>query len=232
MPGPPCLAAAARRGADHGACLPQTIVVGSAFRRHQRQLDLVSRVSLLSELTRGEQETVADGLQPELFEVCECGLWEEKGAAALPLTRFLSPRAVARLQSGTVIIRQGEAGHKVYLVQEGEVAVAKRVTPSHPPRHLLSLGPGHYFGEVCVPSLVPRWERGPTPDPSSADCAAQLAAAASVSYGDSGHGVPVDGPQDLRARGGADAAGAAAGHGQVQGGGWAAGVGAERGDGG
>lgn len=52
-----------------GAMRGQTIAVGSAFRRQQRQLDLVSRVSLLSELTRAEQEVVSDGLQPELFEV-------------------------------------------------------------------------------------------------------------------------------------------------------------------
>jgi Cyclic nucleotide-binding domain len=69
------------------------------------------------------------------------------GAALEHLAGRLVP---IRHPAGAEIVRAGEAGHRFYLIVEGEVEVA---ADDRPPS---SLGPGDYFGEIALLRDVPR----------------------------------------------------------------------------
>jgi hypothetical protein len=61
-------------------------------------------------------------------------------------------RALVRIEAptGTVVIREGEAGDRFYLIEDGEVEVTKAG------RVLSRLGPGDFFGEIALLRDVPR----------------------------------------------------------------------------
>jgi voltage-gated potassium channel len=79
--------------------------------------------------------------------------------ARIPLFSGLSKaerRAVAQLadeiavEAGVRLVREGEYGYEVFAIEDGRVEV------THQGRCLADLGPGDFFGELAVMSLLPR----------------------------------------------------------------------------
>jgi MFS family permease len=63
------------------------------------------------------------------------------------LARALGPETAS---TGDVIIRQGDAGDRVYFIETGSVEVTRDG------RHIAHLGPGEVFGEIALLRAVPR----------------------------------------------------------------------------
>ncbi len=73
--------------------------------------------------------------------------------ASLPapaLTRLLTGVVPIEVASGTVVIREGEAGDHYYLVERGDLLVTVNGHRVH------TLGPGEAFGEIALIRDVPR----------------------------------------------------------------------------
>jgi MFS family permease len=73
--------------------------------------------------------------------------------APLPGTALehLATRLVPlRLEPGAVVVREGEAGDRFYLIAEGELDVSTDSTP------ISALGAGNYFGEIALLRDLPR----------------------------------------------------------------------------
>ena len=69
------------------------------------------------------------------------------GAALEHIAGRLSP---LRIDPGTVVVREGDAGDRFYVIVEGEVEVTADGKP------VSTLGPGGYFGEIALLKDVPR----------------------------------------------------------------------------
>jgi CRP-like cAMP-binding protein len=68
------------------------------------------------------------------------------------LTMLGENGAVADFAPGDVIVREGDAGHSLFIIVEGNVEVSK-----HPHDVVLArLHAGTFFGEMCVVDPVPR----------------------------------------------------------------------------
>ncbi len=68
------------------------------------------------------------------------------------LARLVRPRLYA---ANEVIIRQGDHGDELFILQDGEVAVTLE-TPGEPPHEVARLGPRSFFGEMSLLTGEPR----------------------------------------------------------------------------
>ena len=111
-----------------GLLLPAIVVlvggrirsVDGAAKVPERELELLRSLDLFAPLSAQTLEDVA---------------WRLVPASATP---------------GEVVIREGDAGDRFYVVEDGEVAVSRDGRP------LTTLGPGTYFGEIALLHDVPR----------------------------------------------------------------------------
>ncbi|HXG75228.1 MAG TPA: cyclic nucleotide-binding domain-containing protein, partial [Gaiellaceae bacterium] len=67
-----------------------------------------------------------------------------------PLEHLAARLVPLRLEAGSVIVRQGDAGDRFYVIAEGEVEVSVDGAV------VSTLGPGGYFGEIALIRDVPR----------------------------------------------------------------------------
>ncbi len=83
----------------------------------------------------------------------------------VPLFNGLSDEQLQRLvaiseeeifNAGDVIVQQGAAGNKLYVIADGQVEVRVRSAPGQPERSELFLGRGQIFGEMALLDEGPR----------------------------------------------------------------------------
>lgn len=104
----------------------KSITVGSVQQRYERQIEFLRNVKILSEMSE-----------------------EERREAAAALTR-------RQFNTGQVIVRQGDRGNDFYIVETGEVVCTQQESPDRPPREVLRLLDGDYFGEIALLTNRPR----------------------------------------------------------------------------
>jgi len=74
----------------------------------------------------------------------------------LPALELLADEGTVRMfASGETIVREGEAGHSLFILVLGDVEVVKGQDTPHPVL-LARLHVGTFFGEMCVVDPVPR----------------------------------------------------------------------------
>jgi CRP/FNR family transcriptional regulator, cyclic AMP receptor protein len=72
---------------------------------------------------------------------------------------FLEHAERITVPAGAVIAREGEANHCMFLIEAGQVRIIKNFdTPDA--IQLASLGPGDFFGEMCIVDTLPRCATG------------------------------------------------------------------------
>jgi CRP/FNR family transcriptional regulator, cyclic AMP receptor protein len=72
---------------------------------------------------------------------------------------FLEHARRTAVPDGAVIAREGEANHCMYLIETGQVCIVKNFET--PDEVLLALlGPGEFFGEMCILEPLPRCASG------------------------------------------------------------------------
>jgi CRP-like cAMP-binding protein len=59
-----------------------------------------------------------------------------------------------QVPAGTVLFREGEAGHEMYVVHSGRVELTRRVGADE--RHVAFVPPGEFFGEMAIVNQRPR----------------------------------------------------------------------------
>jgi small-conductance mechanosensitive channel/CRP-like cAMP-binding protein len=73
------------------------------------------------------------------------------GALSDEQRRSLAQKTSLRLYApGEALVRQGEPGEEMFIVQEGEVVVVREHGPSAEETELARLGPGKFFGEMAL----------------------------------------------------------------------------------
>jgi len=55
---------------------------------------------------------------------------------------------------GTILFREGDEGHEMFVIRTGQVAISKRVRDVE--KQLSTLGPGEFFGEMSLLTKKPR----------------------------------------------------------------------------
>jgi CRP-like cAMP-binding protein len=71
------------------------------------------------------------------------------------LKLLLEDAESAVVPAGDVIAQEGDENDRVYLIEAGEVSILKNFT-SPKPVLLATLGPGDFFGEMCILETLPR----------------------------------------------------------------------------
>ncbi len=60
-----------------------------------------------------------------------------------------------KTSAGSVIVREGDVGNRFFLIGQGSVRVCKRFGEPNEVE-LARLGPGDFFGEMCILETLPR----------------------------------------------------------------------------
>ncbi len=61
-----------------------------------------------------------------------------------------------RFATGAEIVREGEPGRRMYLIESGSAEVVKAGGPREPAQRIGTLGPGDCFGEMALVDIQPR----------------------------------------------------------------------------
>lgn len=96
------------------------IVRDAASKRRERYEEFLKNVPILSTMEAYERMQMCDALQNET------------------------------VPAGTEIVKQGEAGTKFYILEEGEATCMKVYAPGSPPQEVLKYKVGDYFGELAL----------------------------------------------------------------------------------
>ncbi|NXD41645.1 KAP0 kinase, partial [Copsychus sechellarum] len=107
------------------ASTPQNLA-GNTLRKRNMYEKFLSKVSILESLDKWERLTVADALEPVLFE------------------------------DGQKIVVQGEPGDEFFIILEGTAAVLQRRSENEEFVEVGRLGPSDYFGEIALLMNRPR----------------------------------------------------------------------------
>ncbi|NXM81460.1 KAP0 kinase, partial [Oenanthe oenanthe] len=107
------------------ASIPQNLP-GNTLRKRNMYEKFLSKVSILESLDKWERLTVADALEPVLFE------------------------------DGQKIVVQGEPGDEFFIILEGTAAVLQRRSENEEFVEVGRLGPSDYFGEIALLMNRPR----------------------------------------------------------------------------
>ncbi|NXC83856.1 KAP0 kinase, partial [Cercotrichas coryphoeus] len=107
------------------ASIPQSLA-GNTLRKRNMYEKFLSKVSILESLDKWERLTVADALEPVLFE------------------------------DGQKIVVQGEPGDEFFIILEGTAAVLQRRSENEEFVEVGRLGPSDYFGEIALLMNRPR----------------------------------------------------------------------------
>ena len=83
------------------------------------------------------------------------GLGIFANATQAGLERLAASTETVRLPAGTTIVEEGEAADALYVITEGQVDVSVQ-SEFQQPRHLRTMGPGEYFGEIGLLAGSPR----------------------------------------------------------------------------
>lgn len=76
------------------------------------------------------------------------------GLSAHSLERLIAASQTVGLPAGSLFMREGELGDKVYVLEQGRVEILKNVGEEQ--RRLKELGPGDCFGEMALLDISPR----------------------------------------------------------------------------
>lgn len=66
----------------------------------------------------------------------------------------LAQRYGKTFPQGSVLFREGDEGHEMFVIRSGEIAISKQVREVE--KHLSTLGPGEFFGEMSILMSKPR----------------------------------------------------------------------------
>jgi small-conductance mechanosensitive channel len=124
-----------------------------AAQRRRIEIPFPVRTVYLNQVTDEQSARRAEREEAERGRALER---TELFATLEPADRALLARSMraVRFSPGELIIRQGEAGDSLYLIQEGEVAV--RLAVEGVEREVASLGAGQFFGEMSLMTGEPR----------------------------------------------------------------------------
>uniref|UniRef100_H2Z424 Cyclic nucleotide-binding domain-containing protein n=1 Tax=Ciona savignyi TaxID=51511 RepID=H2Z424_CIOSA len=96
------------------------ILMGSTLKKRKMYDEFLSKVSILESLDKWERLTVADALEPAVFEV------------------------------GQEVVVQGDSGSDFYIIVEGTAAVLQRRSENEEYTQVGTLGASDYFGEIAL----------------------------------------------------------------------------------
>jgi len=79
---------------------------------------------------------------------------------------FLERAERISVPANHIIAQEGEANHCMYIIESGEIRIIKNFnTPK--PVTLAQLGPGEFFGEMCILETLPRSATGQAIGPTT-----------------------------------------------------------------
>jgi len=85
--------------------------------------------------------------------LCKVPIFSGLNGKALKILLENAERTV--VLAGEMIVREGEVNDSVYLIEAGEVTIIKNFVSANPVV-LATLGPGDFFGEMCILETLPR----------------------------------------------------------------------------